>query len=114
MKVLNLAWGIVMAVGAAGCASTEGVSNRGAVTIGGVAPSQALAAIDTDKLVGAKPARVAANQPAEGAAVTNPEDQHDKTIAVEGVAPSSVLAAIDPRKLVTPPADTSVDATNQK
>jgi hypothetical protein len=99
----SFAWGIVLAAMAAGCASTPALSNRGMVTVGGLAPSQVLAAIDTTKLVGTRPQHVAANQPADSAADTDPQSPRGKTVAVEGVAPSAVLAAIDPRKLVTPP-----------
>jgi len=70
------------------------------VTVAGLAPGQALGAVDTSKLVGAKPQNVTSNQATEkgeeaDTATTN-------AINVEGVTPAAVLAAIDPTKLVTP------------
>lgn len=109
-RAAGLTWGIVAAALSAGCASQQSISNPGMVTVGGLAPYQVLAAIDTTKLVGSRPDRVAANQPANSGSDSNPEADHSKAIAVGGVAPSAVLAAIDTSKLVTPPPGSSDDS----
>lgn len=72
--------------------------NQGAVTVAGVSASQALGAVDTTKLVGAKPEGVTANQPVDRSAPAGAASEG--AIAVEGVSPASVLAAIDTTKLV--------------
>lgn len=95
---------LVLSVAALGaCASapkTETASNSGMLTVAGVSPSQALAAIDTSKLVKGAP---------DGSAATSPEDTSttradlpngQKALAIQGVKPSDVLAAIDTSKLV--------------
>jgi hypothetical protein len=75
--------------------------NEGAVTVAGLAPSQALGAVDTSKLVGARAQAVTSNQPA--ATEEGGETNSSNAIDVEGVAPAAVLAAIDTRKLVSNP-----------
>lgn len=81
-------------------ASLAAPQNKGAVTVAGLPASEALGAVDTQKLVGAAPAKVVANQPAQVAAETTQSGEAKNVISVEGVAPASVLAAIDPTKLV--------------
>ncbi len=101
------------AIAASACSTTQpemasaAPRNEGAVTVLGLAPSQALGAVDTSKLVGAQAQRVTSNQPA---ATTESGGTTGNTIQVEGVAPAAVLAAIDPTKLVgkpKPPAQAS-------
>lgn len=88
--------GALAALGLAACASdTAIVDNPGQVTVAGLAPAQALGAVDT--------AQVAA-QPtiADGGDLTTPgpTQNAEGTIAVEGAQASAVLSAIDPTKLV--------------
>lgn len=83
------------AAGLAACASDTGiVDNPGQVTVAGLAPSEALGAVD--------PEQVAANptiQDGGNVTATQPTNA-DGTIAVEGAQASAVLSAIDPEKLV--------------
>lgn len=94
------------AIAASACATSQpemasaAPQNKGMVTVAGLAPSQALGAVDTSKLVGAQAQRVTSNQPA---ATTDSTVTSGATIDVEGVAPAAVLAAIDTTKLVDNP-----------
>jgi hypothetical protein len=89
---------VISMVMLAGCATgpeaeVATMSNKGMVTVAGLAPAQALGAIDTTKLVkGAPVGTTSANDTAL------PNGQN--AIAIEGVKPSDVLAAIDTTKLV--------------
>ena len=88
----------------AACASapeTEAtMSNRGMVTVAGLPPSQALAAIDTTKLVGGAPVATNDSTASDAAAARADLPAGQNAIAIEGVKPSDVLAAIDTTKLV--------------
>lgn len=94
------------AIAASACATSQpemasaAPQNKGMVTVAGLAPSQALGAVDTSRLVGAQAQRVTSNQPAT---TTEPTTTTGATIDVEGVAPAAVLAAIDTTKLVDNP-----------
>lgn len=81
----------------AACASpqTARVDNPGQVTLGGVAPADALGAVNTTELV-ANP--TVANGGEE--TTVQPAQASEGAIAVEGAQPAAVLAAIDPQKLV--------------
>ncbi|MFT3725038.1 MAG: hypothetical protein QM773_15820 [Hyphomonadaceae bacterium] len=97
----------VFAIAASACATTQpekmasaAPQNKGMITVVGLAPSQALGAVDTSKLVGVQAQRVTSNQPADTRAAATTTGN---TIDVEGVAPAAVLAAIDTTKLVDNP-----------
>ena len=81
----------------AACATDETniVNNPGEVTVAGLAPSEALGAVDTR--------RVTTNPtiPDGGdTTTTQPNANNEGTIAVQGAQPSAVLSAVDPEKLV--------------
>lgn len=81
----------------AACATDETsiVNNPGEVTVAGLAPSEALGAVDT-KQVTTSPTI------ADGGETTTaqPDANDEGTIAVQGAQPSAVLSAVDPKKLV--------------
>lgn len=85
---------VIILAGCAGSPEAQGsvMSNKGMVTVAGLAPAQALGAVDTTKLVQGAPVGT------ETADANLAEGQN--AIAVEGVKPSDVLAAIDTTKLV--------------
>ena len=97
---------VACAAAASACATTAVSSasptphNRGMVTVAGLAPDEALGAVDTAKLVGAKPLDVTSNQATNKG--EEPDSATTNAINVGGLAPAAVLAAIDPTKLVTP------------
>lgn len=91
--------GLASGLGACATAPTEQaevMSNRGQLTVAGIAPSEALGAIDTRKIVENPTIEnggdVTASPPATPAASPG--------VSVEGVEPAAVLAAIDTSKLV--------------
>ncbi|MDP3495318.1 MAG: hypothetical protein Q8R82_19580 [Hyphomonadaceae bacterium] len=105
-KILSVS---LLALAMAACASGvprevagPAPQNQGMVTLGGISAAQALGAVDTSKLVGAKPETVTANQPSGTAMASSVGATSETAIAVEGVSPASVLAAIDTSKLIGP------------
>ena len=74
----------------------EVMSNRGQLTVAGLAPSRALGAIDTQKIVEHPTVKnggeVSNHPPATPAAQPG--------ISIEGVDPAAALAAVDTTKLV--------------
>lgn len=93
-----LAAGAVAGLGA--CASTpieqaEVISNRGQLTVAGLAPSEALGAIDTQKVV--EHPTVENGGDASAAPTTPPASPG---VSIEGVDPAAALAAVDTEKLV--------------
>jgi hypothetical protein len=79
------------------CASpdTAMVDNPGQVTVAGLAPSEALGAVDSQQ-VSDNPTIPNGGETTTGEPETDPEG----AIAVQGAQPSAVLSAIDPEKLV--------------
>ena len=92
-----LAAGFVSGLGA--CASTEQaevMSNRGQLTVAGIAPSEALGAIDTQKVV--ENPTVQNGGEVSNAAPATPAASPG--ISIEGVDPAAALAAVETSKLV--------------
>ncbi|HEV7689669.1 MAG TPA: hypothetical protein VGO52_02560 [Hyphomonadaceae bacterium] len=88
-----------------GCASapeveTAAMSNKGMVTVAGLSPSQALAAIDTSKLVKGAPEGTNSSTASDASTARSDLPNGQNAISIEGVKPSDVLAAIDTSKLV--------------
>jgi hypothetical protein len=81
----------------AACATDETsiVNNPGEVTVAGLAPSEALGAVDT-KQVTTNPTI----QDGGETTTAQPNSNNEGTIAVQGAQPSAVLSAVDPEKLV--------------
>lgn len=79
------------------CASTDTVTvdNLGEVTVSGIAPSEALGAVDAKQI---------ATSPTIGnggeATTAQPNTNDEGTIAVQGAQASAVLSAVDTEKLV--------------
>lgn len=110
---------LVLSVAALGaCASapeTPSVaSNRGMLTVAGVSPAQALAAIDTTKLVKSEPVGTNATTAEATPAARADLPPGQKAVAIEGVKPSDVLAAIDTSKLVDGDKSKSSDKASDK
>lgn len=90
-----------LAGGLGACASTpteqaEVMSNRGQLTVAGIAPSEALGAIDTEKVV-ANPTIENGGDVTTTAPATPPASPG---VSIEGVDPAAALAAVDTEKLV--------------
>ena len=90
-----------LASGLAACASTptepaEVMSNRGQLTVAGLAPSQALGAIDTQQIV-ENPTIENGGEVTTTAPATPPASPG---VSIEGVDPAAALAAVDTKKLV--------------
>ena len=81
-------------------AQSTAMSNKGMVTVAGLAPSQALAAIDTTKLVNGAPVGTNASTASDASATRADLPEGQNAIAIEVAKPSDVLAAIDTTKLV--------------
>ena len=102
---LDLSCLVISLVMLAGCASSPepqdtAMSNKGMVTVAGLSPSQALAAIDTSKLVKGAPEGTNSSTASDASAARADLPEGQNAISVEGVKPSDVLAAIDTSKLV--------------
>ena len=80
-----------------GAASSE-TPLAGQVTVDGVAPAQALGAIDPTKLAGSDP-EIAAPEGGAPTANADTTTSAEGNVTVQGVAPSQALGAIDPSKL---------------
>ena len=81
----------------AACATSETaiVDNAGEVTVAGLAPSEALGSVDTQKVT------TNPTIPNGGETTTaQPNSNDEGTIAVQGAQASAVLSAVDPKKLV--------------
>jgi hypothetical protein len=76
------------------------MSNKGMVTVAGLSPAQALAAIDTTKLVKGAPVATNDSTASDASAARADLPNGQNAISIEGVKPSDVLAAIDTSKLV--------------
>ncbi len=101
IRICAFALAAGLATGLGACASTptqqaEVMSNRGQLTVAGLAPSEALGAIDTQKVVETPPIQnggdVTTTSPATPPAQPG--------ITIEGVDPAAALAAVDTEKLV--------------
>jgi hypothetical protein len=105
---LELSCVVISLVMLAGCATDPEVeatsmSNKGMVTVAGLSPSQALAAIDTTKLVNGAPEGTNSSTASDASTARADLPNGQNAISVEGVKPSDVLAAIDTSKLVDAP-----------
>ena len=90
--------GLGIALGACATPPTEQaevLSNRGQLTVSGLAPSQALGAIDTQKVV--ENPTIQNGGEVNAAPTTEPASPG---VSIEGVDPAAVLAAVDTSKLV--------------
>jgi hypothetical protein len=91
--------GLASGLGACATAPTEQaevMSNRGQLTVAGIAPSEALGAIDPQKIVEHPTVE-------NGAGATNSEPATPAAspgVSIEGVDPAAALAAVDTTKLV--------------
>ena len=99
ISAFALAAGLASGLGA--CASTptqqaEVMSNRGQLTVAGIAPSAALGAIDTQKVV-EHPTIKNGGDVTATAPATPPASPG---VSIEGVDPAAALAAVDTKKLV--------------
>lgn len=94
-----LSAGFVAGLGACATAPTEQaevMSNRGQLTVAGLAPSEALGAIDTQKVV-EHPTVRNGGEVSSGESTTQPAQPG---VSIEGVDPAAALAAVDTEKLV--------------
>lgn len=99
MSIRICTFALVATLGACATAPAEQaeiMSNKGQLTVAGIAPSEALGAIDT--------AKVAENPTVRnGGEVTNSDRSAapaSQGVSIEGVDPAAVLAAVDTSKLV--------------
>lgn len=93
-----LAAGSIAGLGACATApmeQAEVMSNRGQLTVAGLAPSEALGAIDTQKVVEESTVK---NGGEASSAPSTPAAQPG--VSIEGVDPAAALAAVDTTKLV--------------
>lgn len=93
-----LAAGFAASLCACATATTEQaevLSNRGQLTVAGLAPSEALGAIDTQKIV--ENPTVQNGGEVSSAPTTPPASPG---VSIEGVDPAAALAAVDTEKLV--------------
>lgn len=93
-----LSAGFITGLGACATTPTEQAevrSNRGQLTVAGLAPSEALGAIDTQKIVEHPTVE-------NGGDVTTAPTMPPASpgVSIEGVDPAAVLAAVDTEKLV--------------
>lgn len=81
----------------AACATSDTavVDNLGEVTVSGIAPSEALGAVDA-KQIATKPTIANGGE----ATTAQPNTDDEGTIAVQGAQASAVLSAVDTEKLV--------------
>ena len=101
MSIRICAFALTAGLGLGACATApveqaEVMSNRGQLTVAGLAPSEALGAIDTQKIV-ENPTVKNGGEIANGAPAT-PAAQPG--VSIEGVDPAAALAAVDTTKLV--------------
>jgi len=90
-----------LAAGLGACATTpteqaEVMSNRGQLTVAGIPPSEALGAIDPQKIV----ENPTVQNGGDATASTPATPAASPGVSIEGVDPAAALAAVDTKKLV--------------